>query len=198
MTRSGVAGVFLILAMLITGAAHGQAGSPEITFSATREGEFLLVDARADLPVSPAVAWAVLSDYESYPRFISSMRESKVVSRLPEGLVIDQKGSFGILFFTKLIEVRMLVSEFPPNVIVSRSFGGSFGGSFRDVFGRYELQPLEAGVRLIYTGRLLPDFGLPPLIGVSIVQYVLQRNFSEMIDEILRRNAAAVQAGKAG
>ena len=194
MTRNDVAGVFLILAMLMTGVAHGQAGSPEIAFSATREGDFLLVDARADLPVSPVLAWGVLADYESYPRFISSMRESKLVSRLPEGLIIDQKGSFGFLFFTKMIEVRMLVSEFPPNVIVSRSFGGSF----RDVFGRYELQPLDAGVRVIYTGRLLPDFCLPPLIGVSIVEYVLQRNFSEMIDEILRRNAAAVQAGKAG
>ncbi len=53
--------------------------------------------------------------------------------------------------------------------------------------GRYELQASGAGVRLSYSGRFVHDFNLPPLIGMSIVHYALQRNFVEMSDEILRR-----------
>jgi len=193
LTRNGTAGGALFLVMLAASAAHVQAASPEINFSAVREGEFIVAEARVDLPVAPAAAWAVLADYESYPRFISGMRESKVVARHPAGVVVEQKGSFGFLFFTLEIEVHMLVSEFPPNVIVSRSNGGSF----RDALGRYELQPLEGGVRVFYAGRLLPEFSLPPLIGMSIVHYALQRNFTEMVDEIMRRDAAARQPPKA-
>jgi carbon monoxide dehydrogenase subunit G len=193
LTRNGAAGGFLFLVILAVSAAHAQVVRTEISFSAAREGEFIIAEARVDLPVAPATAWAVLTDYENFPRFISGMRESKVVARHPAGMVVEQKGSFGFLFFSQEIEVSMLVSEFPPNVIASRSNGGSF----RDALGRYELQPLEEGVRLSYAGRLLPEFSLPPLIGMSIVRYALERNFTEMIEEILRRDALARQPVKA-
>lgn len=193
MIRDGLAALLLTLALWVSGAAHGQTASPDIIFSANREGEFILAEARVDLAVPQATAWAVLTDYESYPRFISDMSESKVIWRDSSGAVVDQKGSFGFLFFTQKIEVRMLVAEYPPNLVVSRSNGGSF----RDAVGRYELLPLPSGVRVSYTGRFLPGFSLPPLIGMTIVHYALQRKFTEMVDEILRREGVARQAVKA-
>jgi ribosome-associated toxin RatA of RatAB toxin-antitoxin module len=129
----------------------------------------------------------VLTDYERYPRFISSMRESKVVSRSSEGLVVEQKGSFSFLFFSQGIDVRLLVSEFPPNVIESRAIDGDF----RVMNGRYELLQHGNNVRLSYSGRLVPNFSLPPIIGMKIMRYILLRNFREMVEEILRRDATA-------
>ncbi|MBE0627582.1 MAG: SRPBCC family protein [Burkholderiales bacterium] len=193
MNRNCVTGVFLSLVVSAAGAAYGQTASSEIDFSATREGEFIVAEARVDLAAAPALAWAVLTDYEAYPRFISTMRVSKVVSRDRTGTVVDQKGSFGFLFFSQEIEARMLVAEFPPSSIVARSVGGSF----RELLGRYELLPVGGGVRLSYTGRLVPEFSLPPLIGMSIVHYALKKNFTEMVDEIRRRDALARQAFKA-
>lgn len=99
---------------LLANLAYDQSKSPEISFSVTREAEFIKTEARVDLPVAPALVWAVLTDYERYPRFISSMRESKIVSRSPDGLVVEQKGRVSFLFFSQAIEARMLVSEFPP------------------------------------------------------------------------------------
>jgi hypothetical protein len=118
------------------------------------------------------------------------MRESKIVSRGPGGTVVEQKGSFGFLFFSEDIEARMLVTESPPGTIVARSIGGSF----RQLLGRYELLPLGKGVHLSYSGRLVPEFDLPPLIGMSIVRYALKQNFTEMVDEIRRRAAVARQS----
>jgi len=152
----------------------------------TRAGDFLQTDAHVDLPVAPAVIWAVLTDYDRYPRFISSMRESKIVAQGPHGPVVAQKGSFSFLFFTQEIDVRLQVSEFPPNVIDSRALDGDF----RVMTGRYELLARGDAVRLSYTGRLQPNFTLPPIIGTSIVRYTLLRNLREMVDEILRRDAA--------
>ncbi len=174
--------------------AYGQSNSPDISFSVTRDGEFIHTDARVDLPVAPDLAWAVLTDYERYPRFISSMRESKIVSRSPDGLVVEQKGRFSILFFSQEIETRLLVSEFPPDVIESRAIEGDF----RVMTGRYELSQLGNNVRLSYSGRLVPKFSLPPVFGLSIVRYILLRNFREMVEEILRRDAVGRRADRSG
>jgi ribosome-associated toxin RatA of RatAB toxin-antitoxin module len=178
---------FAAMSGLCLNASVVSAQTPEIQFLATREGEFILAEARVDLPVAQSMAWSVLTDYESYPRFISTMIESRIIERSPFGKIVDQKGSFGFLFFTQAVEVRMLVAELPPSVVVARLVSGSF----RDLQGRYELQPIASGTRLSYQGRFLPDFNLPPLIGMSIVHHALQKNFTEMVDEILRREAAA-------
>lgn len=189
-----VHGICLVLFAVFCGVAHAQMVASEILFTVSRDGDFVVVDARVDLPVSPAMAWSVLTDYEKYPSFISTMRESKIVSRGPDGLVVDQKGSFGFLFFTQDIEVRMLIFETFPSVIEARSLSGSF----RDIRGRYDLQSLGNGVRLQYSGRLLPEFRLPPIVGISVVHYVMQKNFTEMVDEILRRDTVARRPAKIG
>jgi ribosome-associated toxin RatA of RatAB toxin-antitoxin module len=182
--------LFAIVAVEI----HAQVVPPDLMFTATREGEFIVVEARVDLKASPDTVWAALTDYEKYPTFISTMRESKILSRGPEGVVVNQKGSFGFLFFSQEIETRLVVQETPPSVIVARSVQGSF----RDMRGRYELQPLSGGTRLLYSGRFHPEFKLPPIVGTSVVHYAMQRNFTEMLDEIMRRDALARRPQKAG
>lgn len=184
----------LMLFAFLGSAAQAQVAAPEIVFAVSRDNEFIVVEARVDLPVPPAMAWSVLTDYEKYPSFISTMRESKIISRGPDGLVVDQKGSFGFLFFSQEVEVRMLISETPPYVIEARSLKGSF----RDLRGRYELQALGNGSRLQYSGRLQPEFRLPPIVGISVVHYAMQKNFTEMVDEILRRDTVARRPAKSG
>ena len=158
----------------------------ELQFSASREGPLIKVSASVDLPVDPAIAWKVLTDYDHYADFISGLVESRVVERNAEGLVIEQKGDIGVLFFRQSAYSRMLVTELPPTAVVSRGLEGSF----RDLNGRYELQPAGSGVRLTYTGSFVPDFFLPPLIGMAIVHHTLERNFSELAAEIVRRGGA--------
>lgn len=176
----------LAAALLLAGLAYAQSESPDISFTVAREGDVLQTDAHVDLQVAPAVVWAVLTDYEGYPRFITGMRESKIVARRPDALVVAQKGTFSFLFFTQGIDVHVLVSEFPPNVIESRALDGDF----RLMTGRYEIRPHDHGVRLSYSGRLQPGFYLPPIIGTRIMRHILLRNLREMVDEILRRDAA--------
>ncbi len=179
--------LFFAACLLACGAAGAQEAQPELKFHAERHGDFVTVAASVELPVEPAVAWSVLTDYEGYPRFISNMRESRVLARNGAGLVVEQKGEIGLLFFTQSVEARMLVVETPTRGIFARAIDGSF----RDLTGRYEVQPAAAGVRLDYSGRFVPDFFLPPFIGMIVVRYALERHFSELIAEIMRRGARA-------
>jgi ribosome-associated toxin RatA of RatAB toxin-antitoxin module len=189
-----VAGLAYALFAMIAAQAHGQVVAHDLMFTARRDGEFIVVEARVDLRASPETVWAALTDYEKYPAFISTMRESKILSRGPEGVVVNQKGNFGFLFFSQEIETRLVVQESPPGLIVARSVQGSF----RDMRGRYELQPQSGGTRLLYSGRFHPEFSLPPIVGTSVVHYAMQRNFTEMLDEIMRRDALARRPQKAG
>ena len=40
-------------------------------------------------------------------------------------------------------------------------------------------------------GRFVPDFQIPPVIGIGIVHIAMQKNFTELVDEINRREAQA-------
>jgi len=182
----------LCLAECILGlcAASG-ALAQETFFDLIREGEFVTVTARAELTADPKAAWSVLTDYEGYPRFVSDMRSSRILSRGGPGsegpVVVEQKGEFSFLLFTQPIEMRMVVFENPPRSIVARSIGGSF----RDFIGRYEITPVAGGIRLAYTGRFSPEFMLPPVIGMAAVRYSMRTRFNELVAEIVRRDAAA-------
>jgi len=166
-------------------AAYAQSPLPEISFLVTREGELIQTEASVDLPVALDHAWAVLTDYERYPRFISGMDESKIVARETDGLVVEQKGRFSFLFFSQAIEARILIQEHSPVTIDSRAIDGDF----RVMTGHYELLPLGNKVRLSFSGRMIPKFELPPVVGLSIVRHVLLGNFREMLGEIIRRDA---------
>ncbi len=189
-----IIGLILAATVFLANVAYGEISGPDFSFVVTREGDSIRTEARVDLAVAPALAWAVLTEYERYPRFISSMRDSRIVSRNLGGLVVEQKGRFSFLFFSQDIEARMLVSEFPPNIIES----SVLEGNFKVMNGRYELLQVGDNTRISFSGRLIPKFSLPPVFGKSIVRSVLLRNFNELIAEILRRDAETRLAPRTG
>lgn len=189
-----IIGLILAATVFLANVAYGEISGPDFSFVVTREGDSIRTEARVDLAVAPALVWAVLTEYERYPRFISSMRDSRIVSRNLGGLVVEQKGRFSFLFFSQDIEARMLVSEFPPNIIES----SVLEGNFKVMNGRYELLQVGDNTRISFSGRLIPKFSLPPVFGMSIVRSVLLRNFNELIAEILRRDAETRLAPRTG
>jgi ribosome-associated toxin RatA of RatAB toxin-antitoxin module len=173
----------LLAGTLFATALSAQEPAPEVVFSASREGESVTVFGAVELPVEPRVAWSVLTDYEGYPRFISQLRESRIVARNETGVVLEQRGEFGILFLSQTIRSRLLVTEQAPRAVLARAIEGPL----RDFQGVYELEPVPHGVRLVYRGRFVPEFHLPPFIGMAALRYALRRNFQEMTLEILAR-----------
>jgi carbon monoxide dehydrogenase subunit G len=163
------------------------AAAHEIAIEVVREGEFVSVRASAELKADPRIAWEVLTDYDHLAEFIPDLRSSRVLRRDAGGVLVEQKGEFGFLFFRQPIEVTMAVSEQPPRRIAARAVAGNM----KDMEGSYELQASEAGVRLGYSGRFVPDFFLPPLIGLPIVRRSMERRFRAMVEEIERRDALA-------
>ncbi len=180
------AAAILIVSHFLAGHCLSQ---EQLSIEVRRVGDFITVNATVELKADPRIAWEVLSNYDDLARFIPDIRSSRVLKRDADGIVVvvEQKGEFGVLFFRRDVEVTMEVSEEPPRRIVARAISGSM----KEMETRYDLAPSERGVRLGYHGRFIPDFFLPPLIGLPLVRRSLERRFRAMAEEIERRAALA-------
>jgi len=175
---------FLMLAVAMTGLVRA-AAAPAIESRIEREGEYITVSASALMQVDARIAWEVLSDYDNLARFIPDMTSSRAVSRSGNRVLVEQKGEFGFFFYRQPVDVLLEVLEVPPHRIDARRIAGNI----RELETRYELGTSAAGVRFDYSGRFIPGFSVPPLIGMPIVRRIVERRFRAMVEEIVRRDA---------
>jgi ribosome-associated toxin RatA of RatAB toxin-antitoxin module len=158
-----------------------------IRFEAVWEGEFVAVSADADLQVEAAMAWSVLTDYDRFAEFIPDMVSSRIVSRSRNGMVVEQRGEFGFLFFRQPVHLVLDVVLEPPRRILARSISGDL----RDLMGIFEISETPQALRLSYKARFLPALSLPPFIGLAIVRHQMEKQFAAMVKEMVRRGALA-------
>jgi carbon monoxide dehydrogenase subunit G len=163
------------------------AAAQDIDFDVSRAGDVISVNASAEIRTDPGTAWKVLTDYDHLADFIPDMKSSRVILRNADGVLVEQKGAIDFLFFSQPVDVTLAVVEQPQKRIVARGVSGNL----TDLEARYELEPTATGVSLRYSGRFVPGFSVPPLIGMSVVRSVLRRRFTAMVDEIVRRDALA-------
>ena len=184
--RSGSALFFTLFTFaLAPGLVHAAPGAIETRIE--RQGEYITVKASALMQVDARIAWEVLSDYDNLARFIPDMKSSRVVSRSGGRVRVEQTGEFGFFFYRQPVDVTLEVFEQPPHRIDARRIAGNI----RELETRYELGTSDAGVRFGYSGRFIPAFSLPPLIGMPIVRRIVERRFRALVEEIVRRDALA-------
>lgn len=152
---------------------------------ARRDGEAVMVEARARVKADVETAWDVLTAYDRYAEFIPDLKSSEILARSGAIAIVHQKGEAGFFLFHFPMEVTFSVTERPPTGISSRAISGTF----KEMTSAYTLAQDDGGVRLTYSGRLVPDFRLPPLIGTAAVKAAVEKQFGALVKEIQRRAA---------
>jgi ribosome-associated toxin RatA of RatAB toxin-antitoxin module len=180
--------IVVVLLALVPGAAAADV----ISVTAFRDGSAVVVEASAEVSVEPERAWQTVTDYEGLPGFIPDMESSRVLSRQGNRVVVEQKGSAGLLLLRRAIEVRLDVEEEPYRSVTSRAVAGSF----RRFEGRYELSPTPAGTRFVYSGTIEPQFWVPAFLETAAVRRAVARQFEAMVLEIERRTGAAARGAR--
>jgi len=165
--------------------AAADAAANEVSVEAHREGEAVLVEARAALHVDLATAWDVLTGYDRYAEFIPDLTSSRVLSRSGSEVVVEQKGQLAFLVFRLPVEVTMNVSERPRTGINSRAVAGTF----REMTGSYTLAQAGDDLQLTYSGRMVPRFGLLSLMGTAAVKAAVEKQFGALVREMQTRAA---------
>jgi ribosome-associated toxin RatA of RatAB toxin-antitoxin module len=157
------------------------------TSGAVMQGAHVISWGRVKVATSPELAFAVLTDYDRMADFLPGMLASEVVSRKGNSVVIEQSADEGMFFFSQRVDARLAIDEAPPRRLTIRALAGSF----KEFSGTYDLTRLAAGTLIEYRARFIPDFQLPPVIGMYAVQRSLERHLAALAEEMERRSAIA-------
>lgn len=152
----------------------------EIRVTTTRHWDTFEVQATALIQADVADAWNVVTDYGRLAEYIPGLQESRVISRNGSNVVVDQSGEARLLFFRFPMRVRLAITEFPHDRIVSRAIAGNF----KQLQGIYRLEARGKSMQLRYDGNFTPDFELPPFIGTLVVRNTLEKRFAALVREI--------------
>ncbi len=157
-----------------------EAPAPDVTVR--EERGVYSVSARFDVPQTPPVALAVLTDYEAIPRFLPDVKTSIVRERTAVRLVVEQEAVAKMMMFSKRVH---LVLEITQEVGVIR-FRDRCGGSFIKYEGSWRLVPANGGTTIHYTLTARPSFDVPEFI----LKRLLKRDAGRMIENLTREMAS--------
>lgn len=166
-----------LLAVVLVGPA--EAARTEVSVSLA--GDLYSVKAVSETDADRDTIWQVLTDYESYPRFVPGLQRSSVIGADP--LRIEQYGDFGILFFKRGVAATLEVEEHAKSRIVFRSVAGDL----KQLQTIVTIEGESAPLRVAYRSSIEPAFWVPPLIGTSIIRIAIRGKLQAVAEEMERR-----------
>lgn len=180
----------LILCLLLVGAEPALAQAPKLDMpklevAVTRMEQDSLrmyrVEASGTVQAAPATVWRVLTTYDRMSEFVPDLASCRVLSRNGNEAIIEQVGTARFLFMSKSIHLVVRATETPMSaidiVLVS--------GDMRHYESRWELVPVPetGGTRVLYSGKMSPNFYVPGLLGTQIIRGDIER----MLGAVLAR-----------
>lgn len=145
------------------------------------------VDASGTVQAPPAAVWKVLTTYERMNEFVPDLASCRVLSRNGNEAIIEQFGTARFLFMSKSIHLIVRATEQPMTSIDI----ALISGDMKHYESRWELYliPETGGTRVVYSGRLIPNFYVPGVLGTNIIRGDIER----MMSAVLARMDSRVQ-----
>ncbi|HEX5674053.1 MAG TPA: SRPBCC family protein [Azonexus sp.] len=172
----------ILLGMALVGGGQVMAAAPPaVNFQ--QQGTHLLVSGELTVPVSPATAWAVLTDYERVPEFVPGMRVSRVLEQSGNTRVVEQQGEMQANNMRMLFMGTLRITEEP----TSRLSVQFLSGTFRNMQGQWTLQGKRAPVTLAYQLDFDAGTPYPSPVMVGMLQQQVVHWVSSLAAEMERR-----------
>ncbi len=185
----GMALVVLLTALLVPVLpAMAQAeGAAEIEVKARKVDAGVIIDVSLLVQSTPRQAWDVLTDYDNMPRFLPNLTASKIISRSPKKLQVNQQGGVSRGPITLSFDVVREIDLEPYQEIRSRVVSGNL----KKVDSTTRVTAEGSGTRITFHSESIPNVWVPPGIGPLLIEKEARRQFSDMREEILKRRSAA-------
>ena len=156
---------------------------PEVTVRRVASGgdQVFEVAASGTVKASPAHVWKVLTDYEAMPEFVPDLTKNKVTSRSGNRAVIEQAGVARFLFLKRQINLVVQAAEEPMSAIDI----SLIEGDMKVYACRWELTALpDGGTRITYTGKMVPKFYVPGMLGSNIISRDIERMMKAVLERL--------------
>ena len=154
------------------------------------DGEQIIVDASFTVPVMPHQAWAVLTDFDNIPNFITGIQSSKVTHRTGNHLQVAQKGATKFGFFTFSFESVRKINLSPFNKIQERMISGNM----RAMEETTQLLPEGNQTRIIYHANIVPNLWILRFAGQIFIENEARKQFQDIINEMVRREQRIISS----
>lgn len=171
-------------------AAPAVAARPEVTAKRVEaNGEQVFeVAASGTVKASQAAVWKVLTDYESMPEFVPDLEVARVVSRTGNRTILEQSGVARFMFLSRPIHLVVQVLETPMSSIDITLVTGDM--KMYDC--RWEVTALpDGGTRINYSGRMVPKFYVPGMLGSNLIRRDITRMMQAVLDHLDKPRDAA-------
>jgi Polyketide cyclase / dehydrase and lipid transport len=178
------------LAWLLVGLAGASTAQP-IDVSVRTLGPKVVVDVTAHVVATREVVWAVVTDYDHMAEFMTTLKSSTVVSRQGNLLEVAQTGEAkrGFLHFS--FSTVRAVELTPAREIRSYLIKGDFK-SYEFTTRLDDGAP--GGIAIVHHGEYVPTTWVPPVIGPAMIESETRKQYTQLIVEILRRQAGEHRA----
>jgi ribosome-associated toxin RatA of RatAB toxin-antitoxin module len=132
------------------------------------------ISARFTVPEPAAVVQAVLTDYPNIPRFMPSVRTSRVLEQTDDHVRLEQEAVSKFMMFSRTVHLVLHVAEADGSI----RFRDGCHRSFVVYEGSWTITPEGTGTELVYELTAKPAFSVPGMV----LRRLLERDSREMID----------------
>ncbi len=173
----------LVLCLLLCCAMPAMAQLPPLEVNVKRDevgdAHVFEVTASGAVMASPAQVWKILTNYERMPEFVPDLQSTKVVSRNGNEVIVEQLGTARLLFIKRDIRLVVRVTEQP----ITQIDIALITGDMKQYNCRWNLIPLAetGGTRIQYTGRLVPNFYVPGILGARMVRGDIEKMMTAVL-----------------
>ncbi|WP_395403824.1 SRPBCC family protein [Pseudoduganella sp. UC29_106] len=157
------------------------------------------VNASGTVQASLPAVWRTLTSYDRMEEFVPDMASCRVLSRNGNEVIIEQFGTARFLFMSRSIHLIVRATEQPMQAIDI----ALISGDMKHYEARWELVPVPetGGTRVLYTGRLVPNFYVPGILGTNIIRGDIERMMGAVLAHLdklpssTRQSAETARAG---
>ena len=177
--------LFLCTLLVCSAPVAAQVGKLDVAVKRNHVDELHVFEvvASGEVKAAPAAVWKILTNYERMPEFVPDLKTTKVLSRSGNRAVIEQFGVARFLFLTRSIQLVVQVTEEPISAIDI----GLVSGDMKVYNCRWELVPTDTGgTRILYTGKLVPKFYVPGMLGSNIIRADIERMMQAVLERLDR------------
>jgi ribosome-associated toxin RatA of RatAB toxin-antitoxin module len=150
------------------------------------------VDATGTVAAPLPKVWRILTGYERMAEFVPDMESCKVLSRNGNEVILEQFGVARFLFMSKSIHLIVRATEQPMSSIDI----SLISGDMKHYESHWELIPVPetGGTKIVYSGKMIPNFYVPGILGSKMIRGDIQRMMSAVLARLDRRDEARVEA----
>ncbi|QGZ40539.1 ribosome-associated toxin RatA of RatAB toxin-antitoxin module [Pseudoduganella flava] len=140
------------------------------------------IDASGTVQAPLPVVWRILTSYDRMEEFVPDLVSCRVLSRNGNEVIIEQFGNARFLFMSRSIHLIVRATEQPMSSIDI----DLISGDMKHYESRWELVPVPetGGTRVLYTGRMMPSFYVPGILGTNIIRGDVERMLTAVLTRL--------------